>query len=627
MRKLLYVILILPLFSAISPYINFQGKLQDLEGVGVTDTLDAEFRIYNSAISGEPLWIENTSIEIEKGLFTVILGLADSITLPFDEQYWIEIIIDEDELSPRLPLVSSPYAFRTLYSDSSNYAMFSDTSEYALNVGDSDTSLFAFVSDTAKYLEGLEILAGDGILLEPDTITLSGIINVIYCGNGESTGVSRCDHHHWAQEWSGTDNGLILTGYSSDIILQVTSDSLLALPESYTGSVAIAGGTSGENSVGILGMATQDSDTSRVHYGVMGKVLGNGGVAVVGQTEEHPAMGFLAGSLDSVFYGAYGESEDTDGAGVGGDGGEYTNGIKGMSSARTRSGYTAYAGVYGINDAEAIFTPADSSETTIAGVIGYTEKGYGAGVIGIRSRFTRIPFIGLDTVSPAKNDTVVTSGVLGVGGTFSGVYGYSTGYVGVYGSSGSDAAASAGVRGDNFSPAMGGKGVYGYSKNGHGVYGRTDAEGSGYRGVYFSGGLSGSGDKNCVVRTEEGPKLLYSQESPEVWFEDFGISKLIYGKAEVKLREDFIEVVTINKEHPFLVFIQPYSPIEGLKIERKNDRFILTSENSSDKEIEFAYRLVAKRKGFENKRLDLYPPAYDDPYLYPENNQKGDESN
>jgi hypothetical protein len=42
-----------------------------------------------------------------------------------------------------------------------------------------------------------------------------------------------------------------------------------------------------------------------------------------------------------------------------------------------------------------------------------------------------------------------------------------------------------------------------------------------------------------------------------------------------------------------------------------------------DPSVEFSYRLVAKRLGFEDNRLEPAPWADADPNLYPEENQPG----
>ncbi|RLB75075.1 MAG: hypothetical protein DRH24_20205 [Deltaproteobacteria bacterium] len=117
------LLLLLPTFVFASPpkVLNFQSKLTDSAGVGINDTLDITFRLYNVTTGGTPLWTEtHTSVPVVKGLFDVILGTVtpfpDSVN--FSEQYYLEIEVDSETLSPRIPLKSSPYAIRALIADS-----------------------------------------------------------------------------------------------------------------------------------------------------------------------------------------------------------------------------------------------------------------------------------------------------------------------------------------------------------------------------------------------------------------------------------------------------------------------------------------------------------------------------
>jgi hypothetical protein len=66
---------------------------------------------------GDPLWTETwnsgTSIvDTKSGLFNVVLGTHNPITLPFDQQYYLEINFNSDgPMTPRQPLTMAPYAF------------------------------------------------------------------------------------------------------------------------------------------------------------------------------------------------------------------------------------------------------------------------------------------------------------------------------------------------------------------------------------------------------------------------------------------------------------------------------------------------------------------------------------
>ncbi len=102
--------------AAVPQIIQYQGKLTDMSGVGENDTLDIRFRIFDVETGGDSLWAMTVAdVAIVHGLFDVNIGPID---LPFDEQYWLEIVVDENVLAPRVQLTSSPYAFRAAVADS-----------------------------------------------------------------------------------------------------------------------------------------------------------------------------------------------------------------------------------------------------------------------------------------------------------------------------------------------------------------------------------------------------------------------------------------------------------------------------------------------------------------------------
>ena len=101
---------------AVSQSINYQGKLTDMDGVGENDTLDIRFRVFDVPSGGDSLWAMTVAdVPIVRGMFDVNIGPID---LPFDEQYWLEIVVDGNTLAPRVQLTSSPYAFRAAVADS-----------------------------------------------------------------------------------------------------------------------------------------------------------------------------------------------------------------------------------------------------------------------------------------------------------------------------------------------------------------------------------------------------------------------------------------------------------------------------------------------------------------------------
>ena len=152
----------------------------------------------------------------------------------------------------------------------------------------------------------------------------------------------------------------------------------------------------------------------------------------------------------------------------------------------------------------------------------------------------------------------------------------------------------------------------------YGVYGYAFDATTNY-GVYYAGGLGGSGTKSAIVRTEEGPMAVYCQESPENWFEDFGSGAIHGGRAEIELARDFRLTVTINGSYPMKVFITPLADIGRWWVEKETTGFTLMAP-AAPEGAEFDFRVVAKRKGYEDLRLEKATASYADRFLYPDVN-------
>jgi hypothetical protein len=106
----------------------------------------------------------------------------------------------------------------------------------------------------------------------------------------------------------------------------------------------------------------------------------------------------------------------------------------------------------------------------------------------------------------------------------------------------------------------------------YGVYRYTASTMSGYA-MYAAGNFVASGTKSCVVRTSRGPTLVYCQESPECWFEDFRRGRLKDGHPQIELSGLFLEAVTVDDANPLNVFIQLMDNCNGAFVITCDTRF------------------------------------------------------
>ncbi len=141
------------------------------------------------------------------------------------------------------------------------------------------------------------------------------------------------------------------------------------------------------------------------------------------------------------------------------------------------------------------------------------------------------------------------------------------------------------------------------------VFGATTANGKGVL-IQTQSGAVGlqvvNGTKNAVVATPSGAKALYTEESTEVWFTDYGFGKLEKGRARILFDPSFAQ--TINPDEPYHVFLQPRGRAE-LYVGETTPLGFEVALKDGDPNAEFSYRIVARRLGFEQKRLERAPWA------------------
>jgi hypothetical protein len=141
---------------------------------------------------------------------------------------------------------------------------------------------------------------------------------------------------------------------------------------------------------------------------------------------------------------------------------------------------------------------------------------------------------------------------------------------------------------------------------GKGWAGRFIATGPTGRGVYIkTAGGQGltvvGGTKSAAVPTSRGTRALYAEEASEVYFTDYGFGKLENGRVFIPIDPLFAE--TVNLKLDYFVFLQPYAKAE-VYVSKTTAAGFEVSLSAGDPEAKFAYRLVAKRKGFETARLE-----------------------
>ena len=224
--------------------------------------------------------------------------------------------------------------------------------------------------------------------------------------------------------------------------------------------------------------------------------------------------------------------------------------------------------------------------------------------------------------------TNVTYGVVGFSASNKGIGTYGQGVSGSAEGAGYAGATPLGVWGDSGAP--GSTGVLATTDNGFAIVGLNNSDGgvtaffendesltssdvvlATYGGNFggkclidVSGLLTCTGGLLAAVPVDGGARQvsLPAVESAENWFEDAGSSQLSNGEAVVNIESVFAE--TVNTAVGYHVFLTPNGDCKGLYVAQKSrTSFVVRELGGGTASIAFDYRIMAKRKGYEQIRL------------------------
>jgi hypothetical protein len=151
--------------------------------------------------------------------------------------------------------------------------------------------------------------------------------------------------------------------------------------------------------------------------------------------------------------------------------------------------------------------------------------------------------------------------------------------------------------------------VSSYATN-YGVYAQASGGPVNWAGYFNGNFIATNGTKNAGVKIDEGDwRLLYAQESPEVWFEDVGRGRLQNGKARIELEPVFLKTVTVDERHPMEIFVQLRGDCKGVYVLAGSTSFDVIELQGGTSNADFTYRVMAKRKGYEDTRLKRMEPG------------------
>ncbi|MGA3107313.1 MAG: DNRLRE domain-containing protein [Terriglobales bacterium] len=440
-----------------------------------------------------------------------------------------------------------------------------------------------------------------------------------------------------ANTFTGTqtvNNAMSVTS-SSSISLTATSTASGGAGVEGFGSIGVVGegatGVSGSDNGVAGGIGVNGSDNSRTGYGVVGEgatgVYGldntNGGTGVSGSDGSGSgygvtgsgAVGVLGEDTVAEGGGVWGRDLSGSGFGVGGSGGTGVygtdNGISGGTGVYGNDTSGKGDGVYGSGGTGVYGT---DNGTNGFGVVGTDTSGesdgvLGQGYIGVQGDGTQTGIFGVTNSTSGEGDGVV--GVANGGSNTFLPY-----YAGVWGDVGNTSGNSFAVIGTAVENGAGlfynnGSAYttllaqnYAESNSGALVFQTFGGHFGGLCSIDVSGDLTCSGKVAGVVGVEGGARkvAVYSMQSPENWFEDFGSGSLSNGAVTIKLDPTFAQ--TVNTGTEYHVFLTPNGDSKGLYVSQKSaTSFEVREQGGGSSNVAFDYRVVAKRAGYENVRL------------------------
>jgi len=133
-----------------------------------------------------------------------------------------------------------------------------------------------------------------------------------------------------------------------------------------------------------------------------------------------------------------------------------------------------------------------------------------------------------------------------------------------------------------------------------------------------SANLTCTGVVSGVIQAGDGKQTaVYAMQSAENWLEDAGSGQLSSGSARIELDSTFAQ--TVNAGVEYHVFLTPNGDSKGLYVSQKTaTSFEVHEQGGGTSSIAFDYRIMAKRKGYENVRLEDLTERFKQPTAPPQ---------
>ncbi|MFN7013880.1 MAG: hypothetical protein ACK4ON_06385, partial [Bacteroidia bacterium] len=122
--------------------------------------------------------------------------------------------------------------------------------------------------------------------------------------------------------------------------------------------------------------------------------------------------------------------------------------------------------------------------------------------------------------------------------------------------------------------------------------------GTNYKVINLAG-FGGSVSTDVWDTDNKTRRIMFAPEAPEIFFQDFGRSELVNGKAHIDLDPIFSRNIVVNEQHPLNVFIQLEGDCNGVYVTNKtNTGFDVIELNKGTSNVKFTYFVNANRADY-----------------------------
>ena len=645
-----------PAASASVPrLIKFSGVLNDLAGKPLSGPVEAVFSVYQNESDAEPLWQETQTVQADTtGRYTVLLGAMSEQGLPVElftsgEARWLGVAAGKLPEQPRVLLVSVPYALEagdaaTLGGKPASAYLLSQSGVGATVVvpqaggatvaGAPSQTSPAVTTPTPRTVGSSS--AGSQNYVAKWTDSSNDLGNSLLFDNGTNVGINTTT--------PGTLNGtyfpaVMFQASQTSASSYLTADTSLA--GGYAGLLLNRGGASANNRLWSIDSQPVASNTSSrlafstytdagsptpvltmlrtgnvgIGTSTPGTVNGTFFPSLLLQAAQSTASTYL--TADTELAGGYAGLLLNRGAATA------NNRLWAMENQPSASNTSSQFAISAYSDAgmpTALLTILRSGKVGI----GTTTPAATLEVNGTAQFDSAVTFANSQTFPGTGTVTSITAGTGLTGGTIttSGTLAVDTtvvpelglsnlfatdqyidgGYLDVYGVGDSPSLYCFNNSTDSTHPTL-------YLENDDSTSAGDlvfEAVGSNYGGqctIDVSGNLFCDGTLSLAVKTVDQRQVgLYAVQSSENWIEDFGSGALVNGVARVNIDPQFARTVTADASYH--VFLTPNGDCEGLYVTQKSaGSFEVHELKGGQSNVQFDYRIVAHRKGYETARL------------------------